>query len=172
MLTIAHAKPPGQPGVSKHAQAKHPANEWVLCHGDAVPAFPGQPPVGNEADRPNAPADVQADAADLSKVDTSVFTGHVETRHADQWMFSDRMFYQHDQDTWQALGKGLARTHPVATAKAASCNFDLHGSSLPGKITEDTPIDAVDAPRCGAAGRTLRGGRTGHRLDRDCVRSR
>jgi LPS-assembly protein len=104
MLTIAHAKQPGQAGVAKHTGVKHPANEWVLCHGDAVPVFPGQPPVGEQADRANAPTEVQADAADLSKVDTSVFSGHVETRHADQWMFSDRMFYQHDLDTWQALG--------------------------------------------------------------------
>ncbi len=102
MLTLAHAKP-GQSAGHKR-EARHPPNEWAMCHGDAVPAFPGQPPVGKQADRPNAPADLTSDSVDLSKIDTSVFTGNVETRHADQWMFADRITYQHDQNTWQAVG--------------------------------------------------------------------
>jgi hypothetical protein len=71
--------------------------------------------------------------------------------------------------TWQALGKGLARTHLIGTAETASCNFNLHRPSLPRKITQDTPIDAVEAPRRDAAGWTVGGGRTGCCLDGDFV---
>ncbi len=104
LMATAHAKLPGQPGQHKHAATKHPANEWLLCHGDAVPQLPGEAPAGTSADRKTSPADLQADSADLSKIDTSVFQGNVELRHADQWMFADRVTYQHAQDTWQAVG--------------------------------------------------------------------
>ncbi|MEO8743029.1 MAG: LPS assembly protein LptD, partial [Lysobacteraceae bacterium] len=102
MMTLAQAKLPGH--APQHAKPKHPANEWVLCHGNAVPEFAGEAPTGSKDDRPTSPADVQSDSADLSKSNTSVFTGNVEVRRADQWMFADRMAYEHDTDTWQAVG--------------------------------------------------------------------
>lgn len=88
----------------KDPALKHPADEFVLCRGNAVPEFPGIAPTGKAKDRPTAPADVQADLADLAKVGTSVFRGNVEMRHADQWLFADQVSYQHEADTWQALG--------------------------------------------------------------------
>jgi LPS-assembly protein len=102
-MTLAQAKSPGH-AKTHPPQPKHPANEWALCRGDAVPAFPGQPPTGSKDARPTTPADIQSDKADLSKASTSVFEGNVELRRADQWMFADRVTYQHEQDTWQAIG--------------------------------------------------------------------
>ena len=101
-MTLAQAKLPGH--THPHAKPKHPANEWALCRGDAVPAFAGDAPTGTRDDRLTGPADVQSDSADLSKSDTSVFSGNVEVRRADQWMFADRMAYEHATDTWQAIG--------------------------------------------------------------------
>ena len=101
-MTLAQAKLPGH--APQHAKPKHPANEWMLCRGNAVPEFAGDAPTGSKDDRPASPADVQSDSADLSKTNTSVFTGNVEVRRADQWMFADRMAYEHDTDTWQAVG--------------------------------------------------------------------
>ena len=103
-MALAQAKTPGYPSTRTHTPSKHPANEWAMCHGDAVAAFQGQPPTGVKEARPTSPADIQADKADLSKTSTSVFEGNVESRRADQWMFADRMAYQHDKDTWQAVG--------------------------------------------------------------------
>ena len=104
LMTMAHAKTPGQATTPRKHASKHPANEFLLCHGDAIPAFPGIAPVGKASDRPTSPADVQSDSADLSKVATSIFNGNVEIRRADQWVFTDRLTYQHLQDTWQAVG--------------------------------------------------------------------
>ncbi len=103
-MTLAQAKPPGHPPAHAHAVSKHPANEWALCHGDAIPAFPGQPPTGTQAERPTSPADIQADKVDLSNTATSIFEGNAEFRRADQWMLADRVTYEHAQDTWQAVG--------------------------------------------------------------------
>ncbi len=104
-LACAAQAKSGHPGTAQNRHdLKHPADAFVLCHGDAVPAFPGIAPSGKAADRATAPADVQADLADLSKVGISLFVGHVEIRHADQWTFADKVAYDHDKDTWQALG--------------------------------------------------------------------
>ncbi len=103
-MALAQAKTPGPASTQAHNLPKHPANEWALCRGDAIPAFPGQAPIGTNAERPTSPADVQADSADLSKVNASVFNGNVELRRADQWMFADKVTYQHVLDTWQAVG--------------------------------------------------------------------
>jgi hypothetical protein len=65
----------------------------------------------------------------------------------------------HDRPDWMTTFTGIR-------------NYNLNGSSLPRKIIEHTPIDAVDASRCDAAGRTLSGSRTGYRLDGDFVGSR
>lgn len=93
-------------GKVQHATTdlKHPADEFVLCRGNAVPEFPGIAPIGKASDRATAPADIKSDLADLSKVGVSVFDGHVEIRHADQWTFADHVSYDHDHDTWQARG--------------------------------------------------------------------
>ncbi|HTA66045.1 MAG TPA: LPS assembly protein LptD [Xanthomonadaceae bacterium] len=105
LLTIAHASTvPGESSRHKNPALKLPEDMYALCRGDAVPEFPGVAPVGRTSDRPTAPADVQADLADLSKVGTSIFEGNVEMRHADQWVFADQITYEHDQETWSAVG--------------------------------------------------------------------
>ncbi|MBS0456352.1 MAG: LPS assembly protein LptD [Proteobacteria bacterium] len=104
LACTAYAKPAANGAPRKDPTLKHPADEFVLCRGNAVPEFPGIAPIGKASERPTAPADVQADLADLSKVGISVFDGHVEIRHADQWTFADHVSYDHDHDTWQALG--------------------------------------------------------------------
>ncbi|MBS0575169.1 MAG: LPS assembly protein LptD [Proteobacteria bacterium] len=103
LVATVHARPGGGT-PHKDDALKHPADEFVLCRGNAVPEFPGIAPTGKAKDRPTAPADVQADWTDLSKIGTSVFRGNVEMRHADQWLFADQVNYQHEADTWQALG--------------------------------------------------------------------
>jgi LPS-assembly protein len=104
LIALAHAKEEGVSGSHRDQSLKHPADEFALCRGDAVPPFPGQAPTGKTSDRPNAPSDVLADLADLSKVGTSLYEGNVEMRHADQWVFADSVTYNHDQETWTAVG--------------------------------------------------------------------
>lgn len=103
LAATTHATP-GQSTRHKDAALKHPADAFVLCRGNAVPEFPGLAPTGTAKQRPTAPTDVQADLTDLSKVGTSVFRGNVEMRHADQWLFADQATFQHEANTWQALG--------------------------------------------------------------------
>jgi len=64
----------------------------------------------------------------------------------------------------QALGEGLARTKLIGTTEAPRCHPYRHGPSLPGQIVENAPINAVDASRCQAAGRTF-----GHHGARPCL---
>ncbi len=128
-MTLAQAKTPGQ--VRTHNQPKHPANEYALCRGDAVPAFPGQAPDGLKDARPTSPADIQSDSADLSKAGTSVFEGNAELRRADQWMLADRLTYQHEQDTWQAIGSVRYQDSSVRlTADKAGGDLDKDISTV------------------------------------------
>ena len=130
-MTLAQAKTPGQ--VRTHTLPKHPANEFALCRGDAVPAFAGQPPTGSKDARPTSPADIQADSTDLSKAGTSVFEGNVELRRADQWMLADRLTYQHEQDTWQAVGSVKYQDASVRlTADKAGGDLDKDISTVDG----------------------------------------
>ncbi len=130
-MTLAQAKTPGQ--VRTHTLPKHPANEYALCRGDAIPAFPGQPPTGSKDARPTSPADIQSDSADLSKSSVSVFDGNVELRRADQWMLADRVTYQHEQDTWQAIGSVKYQDASVRlTADKAAGDLDKDISTVDG----------------------------------------
>ncbi len=130
-MALAQAKTPGHATPQKHTGSKHPANEWAMCHGDAVPAFPGVAPIGTAAERATSPADIQSDSADLSQVDTSVFQGNVELRRADEWMFADRVSYQHKQDTWQAVGSVKYQDNSVRmTADRADGDLDKDISTI------------------------------------------
>ncbi|MBS0192999.1 MAG: LPS assembly protein LptD [Proteobacteria bacterium] len=104
LACTAYARPGSSGAPYKIAAFKHPADEFILCRGNAVPEFPGIAPLGKPADRPTAPADVQADSTDLRKVGISVFDGHVEMRHADQWLFADQVTWEHETNIWQATG--------------------------------------------------------------------
>ena len=128
-MTLAQAKTPGP--ARAHAQSKHPANEWALCRGDAVPAFAGQPPTGSKDARATTPADIQSDSADLSKAGTSVFEGNAELRRADQRLLADRVTYQHEQDTWQAIGSVKYQDSSVRlTADRADGDLDKDISTV------------------------------------------
>jgi LPS-assembly protein len=140
MLGIAHAKSGlGASTQHKNPNLKHPDDEFALCRGNAVPEFPGIAPVGKTSDRPTAPADVQADLADLSKVGTSLFEGHVEMRHADQWVFADHVTYEHEQDTWQAVGSVKYQDNSVRlTADRADGD---RGKDITTLTTIDHPVE-------------------------------
>lgn len=101
-VSVAPAKVPGH--TPPHKRPRHPANEFVLCRGDAVPAMPGIAPEGSKDARTSSPADIQADTADLSRSALSVFSGNVDLRRADQWLLTDQLTWRNDQNTWTAKG--------------------------------------------------------------------
>jgi len=137
LMTLAHAKGSTTSNPDRIRELKHPADLFVLCRGDAVPAFPGQAPVGKAKDRPTSPANVWADVADFSKVGTSFFQGNAEIRRADQWVLADRVTYQHEKDTWQADGSIRYQDNSVRlTADHAEGDMDA----------DITKIDSVQNP--------------------------
>jgi LPS-assembly protein len=77
---------------------------WLLCASPStLPMFTDL--AGIPTDRTSAPTDVSADALDVKKTESTIFSGHVELVHADQWLSADKVTYLHESEQFATEGQ-------------------------------------------------------------------
>jgi LPS-assembly protein len=97
-----------------------PQPTWVLCpNPSTIPMFTELP--GTPVERLTAPTDVTADLLDVKKNDQTIFSGNVEMTHADQWVNTDKVTFNHESEQFVTEGQVKYQDHSVRlTAESAS----------------------------------------------------
>ena len=93
---------------------------WILCgNPSTIPLF--TPLVDTPAERENVATDVSADALDVKKDEQTVFSGNVELVHADQWLNTDKVTFNHDSEQYVTEGQVRYQDRAVRfTAQSAA----------------------------------------------------
>ena len=82
-----------------HAQAATVQPGWELCSAPrTLPWFTD--PVTTAVDRASLPSDVTGDTLNVQKEDVTVVSGNVVMTHGDQYIGTERLTYQHAQETF------------------------------------------------------------------------
>ncbi len=91
-------------GAVRAADAPDPT--WVLCaNPDTIPLFTDLPAKAAPAgERDSAPTDVAANTLDVKKSEQTIFSGDVKLTHADQWLNTDKVTYQHESEQFVTEG--------------------------------------------------------------------
>jgi LPS-assembly protein len=107
--------------IAGAVQAKDTAAPtWALCANPAtLPMFASLPT--DASLRETSPTDINADTLDVKKSDTTIFSGHVEMNHADQYMATDKVTYGHETEQFTTEGEVRYQDKGVRlTAQSAS----------------------------------------------------
>jgi LPS-assembly protein len=107
--------------IAGAVRAEEPAKPtWILCaNPSTIPLFTGQS--GLPAERQTAATDVSADTLDVKKDVQTIFSGNVELVHADQWLSTDKLTFDHEREQYVTQGPVRYQDHTVRfTAQSAA----------------------------------------------------
>lgn len=105
-------------GAVRAQEAAQPT--WNLCLSpNTIPLFTDLKPA--PVDRQSAITDISADALDVKDRKVTVFSGDVELVHADQWMSTDKVTFDHDSEQFVTGGQVRYQDRGIRlTAEGAS----------------------------------------------------
>lgn len=96
--------------------------DWLLCRSPSTLPFFTEPSSAR-IERIGAATDISADVLDVKKTEQTVFSGNVEMLHADQWMSTDKVMFNHASEQFQTEGLVRYQDRSVRlTAQSASGN--------------------------------------------------
>lgn len=117
--------------------------DWALCRSpDALDAFRTTPPAAGREARAASPANIDADALDVSAERVTTFSGNVELARADQWVGTEALVWTHEDGTWRSPGP-LRFEDEGLRLRAASADGDTEAERVTLKDVQYQLIDGT-----------------------------
>ncbi len=117
-----------------HAQAAIEQPSWQLCRApQTLPWFTD--PVATAIDRSTLPSDVAGDSLNVQKENVTVVSGNVVLTHGDQWIGTDKLTYQHEQERFATDSEMRYQDHAMRlTAEKAEGDQKADTLNLDGVV--------------------------------------